>query len=89
MVLIDYRDRSIGLPGRRVGQRALAEATRNQRLDTPKRRPLYYRGNSWALWVCDHPLSPAILIRCQVMRSMILALNLLVLIQLANSRYLE
>lgn len=32
---------------------------------------------------------PAILIRCQAMRSMILALNLLVLIQLANSRYLE
>ena len=32
---------------------------------------------------------PATLIRCQAMRSMILALNLLVLIQLANSLYLE
>jgi hypothetical protein len=33
--------------------------------------------------------SPTVLNRCQVMRSMILALNLLVLIQPANSRYLE
>jgi len=59
MDLIDYRDTPICLPGRRVGQRALAEAARDRRLDTPKRRPLYYRGDPWALWVCYHPLSPS------------------------------